>query len=60
MKVMKKLMILVILLTTVMSCELFDANYWDRVDKEMKEEGYRCVEAYDDGYTRTPGKCGYY
>ena len=60
MKIMKKLMILIILLTTVMSCELFDAAEWEEARKEMKEEGYRCVEAYDDGYTKTPAKCGYF
>ena len=56
---MKKLMILIILLTTIMSCEFLDTD-WDEVDKRMEEKGYRCVEAYDDGYTRTPAKCGYF
>ena len=60
MKVMKKLMILVILLTAVVGCELFDAKTWEESDKRLKEKGYRCVEAYDDGYTKTPAKCGYY
>ena len=57
---MKKILILVMLLITVMSCELFDAAGWEAAKKELEEDGYRCVDAYDDGYTRTPRKCGYF
>ena len=57
---MKKLIILRILMMNVASCELFDAEEWAETRKEMEEKGFKCVEAYDDGYTRTPRKCGYY
>ena len=46
---MKKILILIILLTTVISCELFDSNYWDEVDKGMKERGHVC-ERDEKGY----------
>ena len=43
---MKKLIILLILLTTVISCELFDAKTWEEADKRAKERGHRCYENY--------------
>ena len=39
---MKKLIILVILLITVMSCELFDAALWEKARKERRERGEVC------------------
>ncbi len=57
---MKKQIMFIILLITVMSCGFFDSEEWAETRKEMEEKGFKCVEAYDDGYTRTPGKCGYY
>ena len=41
---MKKILILVILLTTVMSCELFDSERLDRIERENKERGRVCEE----------------
>ena len=41
---MKKILILVILLATVMSCELFDSERLDRVKRENKERGHVCEE----------------
>ena len=46
---MKKLLIMVILAMTVAGCELFDANRWDRVNREAKEKGRTCYRR-NDGY----------
>ena len=48
--VMKKLMILIILLATAISCELFDAEYWDRVDRRREERGHECYQDYKGNY----------
>ena len=48
---MKKLMILIILLTTVISCELFDSERLDRIERENKERGRVC-ERDGEGYYR--------
>ena len=45
---MKKLIILLILLTTVISCELFDAKKWDEYDEWKKERGIKCYR--ENGY----------
>ena len=47
--VMKKLMILIILLTTVISCELFDSERLDRIERENEERGRVC-ERNEKGY----------
>ena len=58
MKVMKKLLILFILLTTVMSCELFDAKTWDEADERWEEKGMKCYRR--NGYFYCKDKYGNY
>ena len=41
---MKKILILVMLLTTVMSCELFDAAKWEEHNESRKRRGRVCEE----------------
>lgn len=43
---MKKLILMVILGMVVMSCELFDKQRWERINREDAERGVRC---YRDG-----------
>ena len=38
----KKLILIVILGMTVVSCELFDKKRWDRINREDAERGVRC------------------
>ena len=44
---MKKLILLVILALTTVSCELFSPSYWNRVNKRMEERGERCYKRSD-------------
>ena len=39
---MKKLFLLVILTLTIVSCELFDSNSWDRARQKAADRGRRC------------------
>ena len=48
-KNMKKILVIMILLLTSISCELFDSNYWDEVDRGMEERGHVC-ERNEKGY----------
>ena len=41
---MKKLILLVILALTTVSCELFSPSYWNRVNKRMEERGVKCYK----------------
>ena len=45
---MKKLILIVILGMTVVSCELFDKKRWDRINREDAERGVRCYR--ENGY----------
>ena len=44
---MKKLILLVILAMTTVSCELFSPSYWNRVTESRRESGERCYRRYD-------------
>ena len=44
---MKKILIIMILLLTTIGCELFDAAYWDEVDREREERGVKCYRRYN-------------
>ncbi len=46
---MKKIIILIVLLITIMSCELFDSERLDRIERENKERGRVC-ERDGEGY----------
>ncbi len=51
---MKKILIIIIIIITTISCELFDSNYWERVEKREKETGFGCgYDAYGNYH------CGY-
>ena len=39
---MKKLFLIVILALTIVSCELFDSNSWDRARQKAADRGRRC------------------
>ena len=47
---MKKLILLVILALTIVSCELFDSNSWDRARQKAADRGVRCYEQYGNVY----------
>ena len=32
---MKKILIIIIIIITTISCELFDSNYWERVERKL-------------------------
>ena len=47
---MKKLILLVILALTIVSCELFDSNSWDRARQKEADRGVHCYEQYGNVY----------
>lgn len=47
---MKKLLLILILAMSTVSCELFSKSYWDRVEKSRREEGRRCYERANGDY----------
>ena len=46
---MKKLFLIVILALTIVSCELFDPNSWDRARQKAADRGRTCYR-YSSGY----------
>ena len=44
---MKKILIIMILLLTTIGCELFDAAYWDEIEREDKERGIKCYRNHN-------------
>ena len=44
----KKILLMVILVMSVVGCELFDAKRWDRINREDAERGVRCYR--ENGY----------
>ena len=36
-----------ILLLTTIGCELFDAAYWDEIEREDKERGIKCYRNHN-------------
>ncbi len=47
---MKKLLLILILAMSTVSCELFSKSYWDRVEKSRREEGRTCYKRADGIY----------
>ena len=43
---MRKIIMLIILMMTVIGCELFDAKTWEEADKRREERGVRCYRDY--------------
>ena len=43
---MKKIIMLIILVMTVVGCELFDSERWARIKREDAERGVRCYKKY--------------
>ena len=41
---MKKILIIMIMLISVISCELFDAKTWDEAEEWAKERGRECYK----------------
>ena len=39
---MKKIIILLVLIMTIVGCELFDSNFWDEIHEEDRERGRTC------------------
>ncbi|WP_369712613.1 hypothetical protein AB8B23_09945 [Leptotrichia sp. HSP-342] len=54
---MKKLLLILILAMSTVSCELFSKSYWDRVEKSEREEGRRCFKD-SSGYYYCKDKYG--
>ena len=46
----KKILLMVILVMSVVGCELFDAKRWDRINREDAERGVRCFKRADGVY----------
>ena len=46
-RIMKKILVIMILLLTTISCELFDAKEWDEYDEWKKENGIECYRRYN-------------
>ena len=44
---MKKIIMLVILVMTVFSCELLDPSGWERARRKDAERGVECYKRYD-------------
>ena len=47
---LKKLFLIVILALTIVSCELFDSNSWDRARQKATDRGVHCYEQYGNVY----------
>ena len=47
---LKKLFLIVILALTIVSCELFDSNSWDRARQKAADRGVHCYEQYGNVY----------
>ena len=43
---MKKLIMLLILSTTIINCEFFDGEAWDEVERRREERGVKCYRDY--------------
>ena len=54
---MKKLIIMVILATTVVSCSLFDTEEWNEAKREDAERGRKCYKT-SSGYVYCKDKYG--
>ena len=54
---MKKIIIMLVLLMSVVGCELFDSNFWDEIHEEDKEMGKQCYRDYS-GYFYCEDKYG--
>ena len=47
---MKKLIILIILLTTIINCGFFDAEEWAEYKEERERRGHKCYQDYYGSY----------
>ena len=56
---LKKVILIVILALTIVSCELFSPSRWDRVRRENEERGRECYETRS-GYVYCKDKYGNY
>ena len=48
----EKLILIVILALTTVSCELFSPSYWNRVTESRRESGERCYKQYGNVYCK--------
>ena len=46
----KKILLMIILVMSVVGCELFDAKRWDRINREDAERGVRCFRRANGEY----------
>ena len=46
---MKKIVAVLVLTILTVSCELFDGERWERIEREKKEKGVNCYRDYS-GY----------
>lgn len=49
---MKKLLIMVILTMTAVSCSLFDTEEWNEARERREERGERCYKQYGNVYCK--------
>lgn len=53
----KKILLLVILMMSVVGCELLDTKRWDRINREDAERGRKCYRN-ENGYFYCKDKYG--
>ena len=53
----KKILLLVILMMSVVGCELLDTKRWDRINREDAERGRKCYRD-ENGYFYCKDKYG--
>ena len=53
----KKILLLVILIMSVVGCELLDTKRWDRINREDAERGRKCYRD-ENGYFYCKDKYG--
>ena len=46
----KKILLLLILVMSIVGCELLDAKRWDRINREDAERGVKCYKRANGDY----------
>ena len=46
----KKILLMIILVMSIVGCELLSPSYWNRVEQSRREEGRRCYKRANGDY----------
>ena len=46
----KKILLIIILVMSIVGCELLSPSYWNRVEQSRREEGRRCFKRASGTY----------